>query len=94
MSKRGFKIPRILLSDWGGDVIETGLGTAGSTPDVMFCSWDEWLEMYGDDLSGDGNINYLDYYQWWTSHEFTQEQWNLLNEGNQQVIDFWNAQQP
>lgn len=95
MSKRGFKVPRILLNDWGGDVIETetGLGTAGSTPDVMLCSWFEWLEMFGEDLNGDGDFTYLDYYQWWTSHEFTEEQWILLNENNQEVIDFWASQQ-
>ena len=97
MSKKAFMIPRIVMSGWGGDVIETGLGTAGDTPDVSLCDWNTWREIYQTDINNDTKIDYYDYYLWWDSHGFTQEQWNEWNVGNDEVIEFWNQmhqQQP
>ena len=97
MSKKAFMIPRIVMSGWGGEVIETGLGTAGDTPDVFVCSYAAWLVDYKSDINNDGLFDLYDYYLWFDSHGFTEEQWLQLNQEDNDAIEFWyqmHQQQP
>ena len=95
MAKKAFKMPMLILSGWGGEGGDTGLGSGGTSDDITACSFEEWLEMYIDDYSGpndngvpDGNINRDDYHYWWFEiAHLSQEAWDAMN-GSANPDDF------
>ena len=90
MAKKSFKMPMLILTGWGGDGSDTGLGSGGTSDDITACTFDEWLEMYGDDYSGpddsgtaDGKIGFDDYHYWWFYIAgLSQEAWDEYNSGS------------
>lgn len=76
-----FVFPSVILTGWGGEGSDTGHGSGGTTGsgDIMACTFDEWLEMYGDDYNGDGDIDREDYRKWWLDNELDEDLWNEYN---------------
>ena len=54
---------------WGG-------GTGQGSTDPM--SFDDWFE-FGEDLDGDGDIDFDDYSEWWIGMDFGEDLWKEFN---------------
>ena len=76
---KNFIKPVIRMSQWGGEGSEIGGGSAGTSPDITAVSFNEWLEMYGDDYNLDDSIDFDDYRTWWIENELSDEVWAAFN---------------
>ena len=82
MAKKSFKMPMLILTGWGGDGSDTGLGSGGTSDDITGCSYAEWQEMYSDDYDLDEVAGTFDDYRtWWVENGLSVELWETLNPG-------------
>ncbi len=80
MAKKVFMTPFVLLSGWsGGEGGEGGHGSGGTSGDITGCSFAEWLEMYGEDMDLDEDMDMDDYGQWWANNGLSLDLWKDLN---------------
>lgn len=82
MAKKSFKMPMLILSGWGGEGSDTGLGSGGTSDDITGCSYTEWKEMYWGDYDLDEvEGTFDDYRTWWVDNGLSEELWETLNPG-------------
>lgn len=92
MAKKSFKLPMLILTGWGGDGSDTGLGSGGTSDDITACTYEEWKEMYWGDYDLDGEEGtFNDYKTWWFENELSEDLWYELNPGSGSGGDDGNA---
>ncbi len=78
MAKK-FGLPSIMLSGLDPDPNDPtiiGGGTGGNTTNPYPCTFDEWLNDFGEDYNFDGSINLTDYGIWWYQNLGGQSTWS------------------
>lgn len=75
MNKKYFEYPFVLLTRGIGEGEQPGseVGSAHGTTDP--CSWAFWYANFGVDFTGDGNITFADYQEWWRQNGFSLADW-------------------
>ena len=78
--KKIWEKPKVLfgLDPSEGDS-DTGGGTGQSGQMPYPCDFTEWLDMFGENLDFDSDIDFDDYREWWHEMEFGEELWRQYN---------------
>lgn len=79
MAKKSFIKPVILNSGWGGEGSDVAPGSGGTSTNVTAVTFDEWIEMYGEDMDLDDDIDFDDYRTWWLENELDPALWESFN---------------
>ena len=80
MNKKHFSVPVIMQGEPGDDIVIGGGSGEGGSDAISAYNYHDWLNsIYAEDLIQDGEINEWDYVAWWENHNFSQEEWEILN---------------
>lgn len=77
MTKK-FNLPVIMMGGLDPDPEDPSIiggGTGSGTTNPYPCSFNDWMNDFGEDFTGDSLINWEDYGKWWADGGLTQEQW-------------------